>query len=282
MSRYITYTIGLLMAVVTQLSWAQELFPKEVARTFEPAQLLESDATIGGYAIYQGDIPWHVLDLKTNENNVGTKFGKARLVAVIGNDFLGEAYLSANINNRSSTRGYYSADLCSAATKHLVVIDKVRGELDNCMTIDALHANVGGRDMVLLFTHIRNTQSNNRLYDVSIYLNVAHLGFPNSSIADWTSENIANDTKKSQLLEKVTNWAKQLQDGINAAVAFGKSQDAFASVPPISSLMVSNAALYKEAFEAYISQKKRPKAGVSYVFCESSKTMVAEGSSDCQ
>jgi hypothetical protein len=71
-------------------------------------------------------------------------------------------------------------------------------------------------------------------------LNPAQLGFPATTVADWSLDAIAADPKKKLAFDKIVAWAKQLQDGVNKAIAFSKPQDAFDGVPPIQTLLVAD------------------------------------------
>lgn len=116
-------------------------------------------------------------------------------------------------------------------------------------------------------------------------MNLTYLGYPSTTISDWSHAAVAKDADKKKFIEKVGNWAKQLQDGVNTAIGYRKPQDAFASVPPLSSLMVLDEAVLKAqaqgAFPFVTKNTQSRNAGSSYIFCESSKTMVLEGSQDC-
>ncbi|MDR7305748.1 hypothetical protein [Rhodoferax saidenbachensis] len=273
MTRSLTFFFGIFIGLVAQFTQAADLFPKGVSRSFQRLDTLEDDATIGGYAMYQGGRTWKTLAIQDQTNNMNIRIGTAQFVSPVGNNFFAEMRVVASLSG-AEEYGYFSADVCSPAKAHLFVSKKAGGTMDNCLTIDPYAANIGGRDLVTLVVNVRNSQSNWRLYDTTIYLNLAYLGYTNTTISDWSATAVANDAGKGKLIEKVGSWAKQLQDGVNTAIAYRKPQDAFASVPPLSSLMVWDETALKAP-----SQSRN--AGSSYVFCESSKTMVLEGAKDC-
>lgn len=282
--RYLSLSLGLLIGLTASLSHAGDLFPKGASRSFQRLDTLEDGATIGGYAIYQGGRTWRTLNIEDHANNMDIKIGSAQFVSPVGNNFFSEMRVVVSLSS-GDRNGYFAADVCSPAKEHLVVVKKMGGTMDNCLTIDPYAANIGGRETVTLAVKIRNSQSNWRLYDTAVYLNLAYLGYPDTTASDWTKSAVANDADKSKLVEKVSNWAKQLQDGVNTAIGYSKPQDAFASVPPISSLMVLDEATLKalaqNTFPPAAKNTYAKNPGSSYVFCESSKTMVLEGSQDC-
>jgi len=278
MTRSLTFFIGIFIGLVAQFTHAADLFPKGTSRSFQRLDTLEDGATIGGYAIYQGGRAWKTLDVQDRANNMNIRIGTAQFVSPVENNFFAEMHVVASLTGAEET-GYFSTDVCSPAKEHLFVSKKMNGLMDNCLTIDPYGANIGGRDIAILIVNIRNSQSSWRLYDTTLLLNLAYLGYPNTTAADWSVAAVSKDANKGKLVEKVGSWAKQLQDGVNTAIGYRKPQDAFASVPPISSLMVlDEAALKAQAFNAL---PLGPKKGSSYVFCESSKTMVLEGSQGC-
>lgn len=280
MKHYLTLSLGLLMGLAAQLGHAADLFPKGVSRPFQKQDVLEDDATMGGYAIYQGGRSWKILEIGDQSNNMDIKIGSAQLLSPIGNSFFAEMHLTTSLSG-SEQNGYFSADVCSPAKEHLVVVKKASGTMDNCLTIDPFWARIGGRDLATLVIHIRNSQSNWRLYDSRIYLNLAYLGAPRGTASDWSADAVAKDLEKKQVVDKVANWAKQLQDAINKAIAYSKPQDAFVSVPPISSLLVVNEAVLQAQSQPQVFVPSKPQPGSSYVFCESTKKMVLESSQDC-
>lgn len=284
MTRYLTFFISIFIGLFAQFTYAADLFPKGASRSFQRLDTLEAGATIGGYAIYQGGRDWKTLAIQDQSNNMNIRIGTAQFVSPLGNNFFAEMRIVASLTG-AEENGYFAADVCSPAKEHLFVSKRMAGTMDNCLTIDPHPANIGGRDIVTLVVNIRNSQSNWRLYDTTIFLNLAYLGYPNTTTSDWSNAAVAKDAEKKKFIEKVGNWAKQLQDGVNTAIGYRKPQDAFASVPPLSSLMVLDEAALKaqtqSAFPFVAKNTQSRNAGSSYVFCESSKTMVLEGSQDC-
>lgn len=284
MTRYLSFFIGIFIGLVAQSTYAADLFPKGASRSFQLLDTLEAGATIGGYALYQGGRDWRTLAIQDQSNNLNIRIGTAQFVSPVGNDFFAEMRVMASLTSAEED-GYFSADVCSSAKEHLVVSKKMAGKMDNCLTINPHAVNIGGREIVVLVLNIRNSQSNWRLYDTTLYLNLAYLGYPSTTISDWSHAGLAKDADKKKFIEKVGNWANQWQDGVNTAIGYRKPQDAFASVPPLSTLMVLDEAALKaqaqSTFRAVAKSTQNRNAGNSYVFCESSKMMVLEGSQDC-
>jgi hypothetical protein len=280
MSRYLTFATTVFVALVAQFAQADELLPKGAPRSFQRMDILEEGATIGGYPIYQGGRLWRTLAIQARANNMDIKIGSAQFISPVGDEFFAEMDLVASLSG-DAQNGYFSADVCSPAKEHLVISKRAFGTMDNCLTIDPYSANIGGREIAVLAVKIRNSQSNWRLYDMTIFLNLAYLGYPDSTTADWNAAAVAGDAGKGRLIEKISGWGKQLQTSVNNAIAYSKPQDAFVSVPSISTLMVLDETTPPAKKQTSFFPSAKANVGNSYVYCESSKKMVIEGSQDC-
>lgn len=222
--------IGVL--IVWQAAHAEDFFSDNLARDFKYGVILTGDTTTGGYSIYQGGQHWDVISGKTSSNNMNLKLGYIQLISPIGNKYFAEMFLMANLQQGNS---YYTGEPCNG--EHLVKSNKGGGRFDNCMTIDPYISIIRGKDITTLSIRIRNSQQGARVYDMKLLLNLDQLGFPQTELHDWTKDNIARDRAKKQLIEKVTDWANELQDGVNKAIDYSKPKDAFKNVPSLSYLL---------------------------------------------
>lgn len=220
------------VAMICQPALSEDLFEDNIARDFKSVSLLSSDSTINGYPIYQGGRTWRVLSGKSTLNNANWRLGHISLLSSIDQDYFAEMYLMVSMGEHN---GHYTADVCNGS--HLVKINKGGGVHDNCLVINPYSATVRGKSITTLQIKIRNSQTSARLYDLNLLLNVTHLGFPDTSTFDWTTDAVSQDPGKKKLIEKITSWAKLLQDGVNKAIDYRKPKDAFDNVPPISELL---------------------------------------------
>lgn len=216
-----------------------DLFSDDFSREFVQTPKLASDTTVGGYPIYQGGQEWQVLSGSVSGNNVQIKIGYVRAWTAVGSHFLADMQLTNNLTQRGN--GYYVADACAGL--HLVKLNKGGGQFDNCLTIDAHTVPLKSGAITTLLVNIRNSKQGSRLYNLSMRLNLAPLGFPDTAVNDWTQEAIAADAEKKKLIEKVSHWAQLLQDGVDKANDYSKPPNAFDGVPPLRSLLPASEGL---------------------------------------
>ncbi|WP_394791391.1 hypothetical protein [Rhodoferax sp.] len=216
-----------------QATQAADLFSDSFSREFVQTAKLASDTTIGGYAIYRGGQEWEVVSGSVDANNLQVKIGRVRLWTAVGQDFLADMYLTNNLTQNGNA--YYVSDIC--AGPHLAKSDKSGRNVDNCMTLDAHSVAQGSGALTTLRLTIRNSKQGSRLYQISMLVSLAPLGFPNTGVSDWTPASVAADAEKKKLIDKVSQWAQLLQDGVDKAMAYSKPQNAFDDVPPLRSLL---------------------------------------------
>lgn len=219
-------------SLILQTAHSEDLFDDNVARDFKPVVMLPSDATMGGYPIFQGGRKWRVISGKSTDNNVRIKLGNLHMISPIGPNYFAEMALTTSLSQGNS---YFTGEPCKGP--HLVKIERGGGRFDNCMTIDPYVVTIQGRNTTTLSIGVRNSQQGARLYDLRLLLSLNELGFPETGIHEWTEEAVKQDQAKMHLMKNVTDWAKKLQEGVNKANDYGKPKDAFAHVPPISELL---------------------------------------------
>jgi hypothetical protein len=228
-----------LFALGANMAGAEELFPNGNPGKMAQYSELPKGSTVGGYPLYTGGRTWYVLTQRADNNNMDLRILSAAVISPQDGDFFTEMHVTTSMG-AASTDGYFSADLCSPSNPHLFVLNKASGRNDNCLTINPRMVKMQSGEITLLIVKVRNSQSSWRLYDLTLVLNPAQLGFPATTVADWSLDAIAADPKKKLAFDKIVAWAKQLQDGVNKAIAFSKPQDAFDGVPPIQTLLVAD------------------------------------------
>lgn len=228
-----------LMAMGVNLAVADELFPNGNPRALPKFSELPSGTTVGGYPLYTGARNWYLMMHRADTANLDVRIASASLVSPQDGDYFAEMTIAASITG-STEEGYYTGNLCSPNSSQLFMQNKGAGRNDNCLLVDPVSAKIGGAELPLLLVKVRNSQSSLRLYDLTFYFNLHKFGFPDTTIADWSASAVAADPRKKQTVDKVVAWAKQLQDGVNKAIAFSKPQDAFDGVPPIQTLLAAD------------------------------------------
>lgn len=226
-------------ALLAQGAGAEDLFPGGKAAKLARLAEVPSATTMGGYPLYTGGRNWYLLDNKVESNNMDARIAYLQLVSPEGDSLFAQMAVVASLS-AATEDGYFSADLCSPSKSHLFMLNKAAGRNDNCLLIDPVEGKIGDKAFTLLHLKIRNSQSSWRLYDVSMYLSLEKLGFPSTVASDWTPSTVAADPRKQKAFEKIVAWAKQLQEGVNKAIAFSKPQDAFDGVPAIQTLVAAD------------------------------------------
>ena len=226
------------LAAMPSIGLPGELYPSGAVRTFQQFEPLESDATGGGYAIFQGGRPWRMYMAKVDRNNLDIGISYLQMISPMGNEYFAEMItIIALGGGDASVTSYYGGEPCTLGVDALVRLNKGIGRSDNCLTINPLTLPIQGKSVPTMAIRVRNSQSASRLYDINLLLALDKLGFPNSKDADWAASQINNDNTKKQFIKKIGAWGEQLQDAVNKALAFNKPQDAFQKVPPIDTLL---------------------------------------------
>lgn len=230
---------------------AAELFPSSSPRQFSIADKLESDSTIGGYPIWQGEGKWRIFDLSVVDSSGRADpipLGTARLFQTEGNKWVASMDVKANLRPGN---GYWSGDPCKR-NDMLFKIQMDGGKQDNCVTINHITHYMGNPSgkaaelyamlkqqgieyppTVLAVQLTRNATSMQTL-TYTLWINPELLGFARDSEPEW-GRNTWNktfsysDPAKKQLVDALATWAtkfgKQMDDGI------ARKQDAFTSIP---------------------------------------------------
>jgi hypothetical protein len=221
--------------MLMQNSYGEDIFSDNLSRDYKPKKTISIEDTIGGYPIFQGGRIWQVIEGNSTENNVQVKLGYIHLISSIGNQYFSEMTLMVNLSQGNS---YFVTEPCKGT--HLVKNDLGGGQFDNCMTIDPFTVNIKGKNITALLIGVKNSKAGARLYDLRLLLNLTNLGFPDSSIYDWSIESVKQDQTKVDFVKKITDWAKLLQSGVDKAIGYDKPKDAFSLVPSISFLLKEN------------------------------------------
>ncbi len=230
---------------VTQ-SQSSELFPNGVLRNIAFREVIEEDVTIGGYPILIGGEKWQfekgIASTSTGKSSI--KMGSVTLVHFEGNQLFAKQFIIAT--TESGTNSYWTGEPCSP--NHLVIRQGIkRNREDHCLTIDPLSTTVGNKQITLLNILITQSGSQGRYYQVAFGLNLALLGFLDSSVAEWNDTSIKADKRKAKLLEKVTLWAESYFALSNELMNYTKpSPNLFEKVLPYRDLVPSPFGLKEE------------------------------------
>jgi hypothetical protein len=219
-------------------AYAEDIFPNGRLGEEKQFSAIAAGTTMGGYPLYMGGRAWWLVKSKIDTNNLDVRIGQLHVFSPIEGQYFAEMFVTTSLGGGSES-GYYSADMCNLGTPHLFMLNKAAGQDDNCLVIDPYVMKIGGADKTVLLVRVRSSQSNWRLYDVSLSLSLDKLGFPESTKADWTEAALSIEPKKKEFVANVVNWAKQLQDGVNSALAYSKPQGVFDAVPALYTLRVS-------------------------------------------
>ena len=226
--------------VASQPAQAEDLFIKDVARDIKKGEWLPPGTTIGGYAFFEGDNNWRLVsNTVTPANQAGVVYGSAHVYRPLGQDYFAEMVVTVNLTQ--SARGFYmTSDPC--AGEHLVKVNKVaasvgEGTWDNCMTIDPLVITVQGKQITTLSINVKNVQSQSRYYHMQLLLNPATFGVGETIPVNARDTALAAYPQLKRFLERLTPWAKKLQDATAVAIKFEKPGNAFAAVPKWWELM---------------------------------------------
>lgn len=215
---------------------AADLFGVAADTGLKPKELAPPGLVLGGYPMYQGGMQWRLLSKREDANNLRLKLGHAEFISSHDNAFFAQMSVMVNL---SQANAFFLGEPC--ARPRLVRVNKGGGRYDNCLWIDP-YVSSSASDLGLLRLAIRNSQMGSRIYELDLLVNVAPLGFAGTTAQDWTAEAVAADGSKKQLLDKLSAWGQQLQDGVNKAIGYDKPQDAFSAVPPLTDLLPAKAA----------------------------------------
>lgn len=230
----------ILSVLFTHVIFAGELFPDLKPRPFNLGDKLESDATIGGYAIWQGEGKWRIFELEKSQATGGgesTSLGMARFFQTEGKQWIAGMEIRSNLQ---SGKLYWPGDPCKREDM-LFKLQLGSGREDNCVTINHIArymSNPSGKfgelyalfkdqgidipPTVLRIQFTRNGQSSKMLHYM-IDINPEAMGFQRESEPEWgrnpwNKTMSFNDPAKKQFIEALTAWAttfvKQMDDGL--------------------------------------------------------------------
>lgn len=226
---------------------ADDLFVDRKPTPFVQYAHLDPASTIGGYPIYQGDGDWRLVDVVPSQTNTISGDAESIKMGIAG--FLQPSLQEGNLASmwvrvNLTTTGvnqYMSGSPCAGS--HMVVVNKVSGKDDNCMTIDVRTPSAGEKWASQFWIRITQNRSAGRSYHMDLRLNSSALGFANAVPADWSAEAIAAAPARKAFADQLQQWAVLLQDGAFRALEFNKPADAFSKVPALSSLLPTSQAM---------------------------------------
>lgn len=242
-----------------QAAHAAELFVNEKPREFLLADKLETNATIGGYPIWNGEGKWRLIELTKSESSGGAApipLGAAGFFQTEGKQFVAAMQVRANLRTGN---GFWIDEPCKREDM-LFKLQLAGGREDNCVTINHITrymSNPGGKLLevyalfkeqgieipptVLNIVLTRNATSQRKLV-FSIWINPELAGFARETEPEWgrnpwNKAQSLSDPKKKQYIDALSQWAtnfaKKMNDGLN------QKPDAFADVPSWRSLHTS-------------------------------------------
>ena len=142
--------------------------------------------------------------------------------------------------NLTQANVYLTNNVC-AVGEHLARVDEGRvgsgqASWDDCMTLEPYVATVRDKPITTLRATITNSQSGGRRYRLRLLINPEFLGFPGTSSGDWSGDALTRNPERARFVERVTTYAKQIQDAVREAIAYSKPKDAFKNVPSFMDL----------------------------------------------
>jgi hypothetical protein len=217
--------------------FSQDLFVNGKLRSISPGSLITKNDTIGGYPIYQDDERWTFVNGRESESTGSSRPIKMGTVLM---DYKEGTYLLArqSITAAVDPGGFnsnWTGSPCSP--EHLVVRNKGAGLNDNCLTIDPFIVNVGSKPTMFFSIVLTNTAGNGRYYKLTLYVNADLLGVRDTGLGDWSKEEVKSKPYKQEVINRLTLWAEQLQDGSIKALGFSKPQDVYNKIPSLMTLL---------------------------------------------
>jgi hypothetical protein len=255
---------------------SRELFEEEKPPVFSIGQSIYSDDTLGNYQIYAGNGMWQFESASVSWSGGradSIPIGVLRMTRWEGGEIIAAQTIVANI--RANNGAFWSGSPCEG--ENLAKRNRGRGRYDDCMRIGATTITVGSTPEIFLQVDTVQSNAGGRYYAATLLINTTYLGFNGGTVADWSSATVQADPAKAQAIAKLTSWAERYQDAAAAQMDYRKPADTFAAVPKLSELRPADAAPLRNSLLAPVVQGR----SASYVFCESSQSMVLEGAGDC-
>jgi hypothetical protein len=234
--RLVGFFLALTVSIVSSAALAEDLFVDGKPGGLKIGREIAPQTTMGGYPIYNDAEGWRLMDISNAMSGAfngaePVNHGKVMMWQV---DADGTTTAQMTVVANLATVGanqYMTGEPCGGA--HLLTLKKSTFRDDDCLIVD-----VAGRGAFTYFAvRVTQTRSAGRVYFIYLSLAASVLGFPGTTVGDWTAEAIKADTNKVALLEKMTVWAKLLQEGSEKAIAFSKPADAFSAVPSYRTLI---------------------------------------------
>ncbi|WP_296472639.1 hypothetical protein [Rhodoferax sp.] len=249
--RLITPAIFAIATICTQTANAAELFPDQKPRPFALADKLETDATIGGYPIWQGEGKWRIVDLVRSDSTgsaASVPLGTARFFQSEGKQWIAAMEVRSNLQSGS---GFWNGEPCKRDDM-LFKLQLGAGREDNCVTINHITrymSNPGGKaaelyallkeqgvdipPTVLLIQLTRNGLSQ-RMLHYYIWINPELVGFARETESEWgrnpwNKTMSFNDPAKKQYIEALTIWATKFVNQMDNGLK--QKPDAFSQIP---------------------------------------------------
>lgn len=240
-----------ILALVTQTSFAADVFDRYEPRNYSLADRLEADATIGGYPIWNGEGKWRLIEIKRHDSTgvaMSIPMGRVTLFQTENKQFVAAMDVIANL--AQGTASDWTDEPCKR--EDLLFKSSLGGAFTNvnCVTINHLAnymRNPGGKiaeaiaeaksqgveipPTVLLITATRYS-SNNRWLQVKLVLNPEIDGFERASeswgLNPWHKSRYFKDPKKKAFIDNLGVWSVKFAKAMDQA--FEKKTDAFSSI----------------------------------------------------
>lgn len=229
---------------------AGELFPNDLPRQFVLAEKLETEATIGGYAVWNGEGKWRFSDLELTTSTGGPEpipLGAARFFQTEGKNLVAVMEVRSNLRSGS---GFWTGEPCKRDDM-LFKLQLAGGREDNCLTVNHIASymsNPGGKaaetyallkeqgieipPTVIAITVTRNASSLRRLV-YTLWVNPEMVGFareaePNWGRNPWNKTMSFNDPAKKLFIDQLIAWSKKFQTSVD--LALNRKQDPYQGI----------------------------------------------------
>lgn len=229
--------LGFVLLAAGPVVLSQDLFVNGKLRPISSGSLITKNDTVGGYPIYQDDGRWTFVSGRESESTGGSqtiKMGTVLMDYKEGTHLLARQSIIASIDSGGSN-SHWTGSPCSP--EHLVIRNKGAGTKDNCMTIDPFIINVGPKPTIFFSIVLTNTAGSGRYYKLTVFVNAELLGVRDTGLGDWTKEELKSKPYKQEVINRLTLWAEQLQDGSIKALDFSKPQDVYDKIPSLMTLL---------------------------------------------
>lgn len=229
--------LALIILAASPVAFTQDLFVNGKLRSINLGSPISKNDTIGGYPIYQDDGRWTFVSGRESEstgNSRPIKMGTILLDYKEGTHLLARQSIIASIDTGGLNTSWTGSP-CSP--EHLVIRNKGAGMNDNCMTIDPFIINVGPKPTMFFSIVSTNTAGNGRYYKLTVYVNAELLGVRDTGLGDWSKQELKSKPYKQEVINRLTLWAEQLQDGSIKALDFSKPQDVYNKIPSLMTLL---------------------------------------------